>query len=194
MSGPNAGSPTSWAKPQQDQKSIRPGAHAINANTAAATAGEGSDMEDEGQSTGSRMPSGKHASQPCHCCGDCCSLWAGCILQLQHVPCCSNIQKAEFEDKSSNGKTMSAVELNRQDISSKVLQQTMNLCWHGSLSSALASWWTKPQTEAALSTRQQCHAATVRHGSSSQAFNFLWQQLHVGTAAGCQLSFEQPQS
>lgn len=58
MSGPNAGSPTSWAKPQQDQKSIRLGAHAINANTAAATAGEGSDMEDEGQSTGSRMPSG----------------------------------------------------------------------------------------------------------------------------------------
>lgn len=67
MSGPNAGSPTSWAKPQQDQKSIRLGAHAINANTAAATAGEGSDMEDEGQSTGSRMPSGEHALQPCHC-------------------------------------------------------------------------------------------------------------------------------
>ena len=63
MSGQNAGSPTSWAKPQQDQKSIRPGAHAINANTAAATARDGSDMEDEGQSTGSRMPSGKHAPE-----------------------------------------------------------------------------------------------------------------------------------
>ncbi len=63
MSGQNAGSPTSWAKPQQDQKSIRSGAHAINANTAAATAGDGSDMEDEGQSTGSRMPSGKHAAE-----------------------------------------------------------------------------------------------------------------------------------
>ncbi len=63
MSGQNAGSPTSWAKPQQDQKSIRPGAHAINANTAAAIAGDGSDMEDEGQSTGSRMPSGKHAAE-----------------------------------------------------------------------------------------------------------------------------------
>ncbi len=61
MSGQNAGSPTSWAKPQQDQKSIRPGAHAINANTA--TAGDGSDMEDEGQSTGSGMPSGKHAAE-----------------------------------------------------------------------------------------------------------------------------------
>jgi len=37
-----------------------------------------------------------------------------------------------------------------------------------------------------------CHSATARCGSSSQAFTFLWQQLRLVTAAGCQLSFQQP--
>lgn len=59
MSGANAGSPTSWTKPQQEQKGGRPGATAINAS--GPLNGDGSDMEDEGQSTGSRMPSGKHS-------------------------------------------------------------------------------------------------------------------------------------
>lgn len=52
---PNAGSPTSWAnKPQQDQKSRGP---VGNLGNGTANGDDISDMEDEGQSTGSRMPS-----------------------------------------------------------------------------------------------------------------------------------------
>lgn len=51
--GHNASSPQSWAKPQQSPKGSRP-----MGNGAAANGADGSDMEDEGQSTGSRMPSG----------------------------------------------------------------------------------------------------------------------------------------
>lgn len=66
MPGPTADSPNSWAKQQQDPKQGGPragagaGAGGVTSTLGApgGTQEEGSDMEDEGHSTGSRMPSG----------------------------------------------------------------------------------------------------------------------------------------
>lgn len=70
MPGPTADSPNSWAKQQQDPKGARAGAGGVT-NTLGAPGGtqeEGSDMEDEGHSTGSRMPSGipEFSGMPLH--------------------------------------------------------------------------------------------------------------------------------
>ena len=54
--GPPSRSPTSWVKPQQDRKGSGPLASPPGAPSSAP--GDASDMEDEGHSTGFRMPSG----------------------------------------------------------------------------------------------------------------------------------------
>ena len=62
MQGPTAGSPNSWSKQQQDLKGVGPrvggGGVASTPGAPESAQGDGSDMEDEGHSTGSRMPSG----------------------------------------------------------------------------------------------------------------------------------------
>ena len=60
MPGPSADSPNSWAKQQQDPKGAGARAGGVTSTLGApgGTQEEGSDMEDEGHSTGSRMPSG----------------------------------------------------------------------------------------------------------------------------------------
>ena len=62
MPGHSTGSPNSWPKQQQDPEGAGPrvgaGGGASTPGGPGSAQGDGSDMEDEGHSTGSRMPSG----------------------------------------------------------------------------------------------------------------------------------------